>query len=138
MEGDKVDSGIGLSYRLAIQCSLVGRYDNPMPKLALSSQSETMNLPTGRQMFKRYDNKHAGLNVTLFSNILDNNLYKARLNYHSFLPFVEVNSNMCINIYLNMQYVLFLTINFCDDLGTISLDTTMTMKTKVILASIAL
>ncbi len=29
--GDKVDYGIGLSYRPASLCSLTGRYDNPMP-----------------------------------------------------------------------------------------------------------
>jgi hypothetical protein len=29
--GDKVDYGVGLSYRPAIHCSLMGRYDNPMP-----------------------------------------------------------------------------------------------------------
>ncbi len=43
---DKVDSGIGLSYRLAMLHRLAGRYDIPMPELTLSPQSETMNLAT--------------------------------------------------------------------------------------------
>jgi hypothetical protein len=30
--GDKVDSGIGLSYRPATLCSLEGRHDNPIPE----------------------------------------------------------------------------------------------------------
>ncbi len=34
--GDKVDSGIGLSYRPASLCSRAGQYDNPMPGLTLS------------------------------------------------------------------------------------------------------
>ncbi len=36
--GDIVDSGIELSYRPASQCSLSGRYDNPMPESSLSPQ----------------------------------------------------------------------------------------------------
>jgi hypothetical protein len=42
--GDKVDSGIGLSYRPVSLCSLSGRYDNTMPESTLSPQSKTMNL----------------------------------------------------------------------------------------------
>ncbi len=46
--GDKVDSGIGLSYRPASLCSqLAGRYDNPLPESTIFSQSGTMNLTTG-------------------------------------------------------------------------------------------
>jgi hypothetical protein len=37
--GDKVNSGIGLSYRPAKPGSLAGRYDNYMPKSTLSPQS---------------------------------------------------------------------------------------------------
>ncbi len=40
--GDKVNSGIGLSYRTASPCSLAGRYNNPMPELAISPQSGSM------------------------------------------------------------------------------------------------
>jgi hypothetical protein len=40
---DKVDSGIGLSYRQANLCSLAGRYDNPMPKSTLSPLSGSMH-----------------------------------------------------------------------------------------------
>ncbi len=36
--GDKVDSGIGLSYRPASLCSLAGRYDNLMPEESWSSR----------------------------------------------------------------------------------------------------
>ncbi len=36
MTGDKVNSGIELSYRPVSPCSLAGRYDNPMPELTLS------------------------------------------------------------------------------------------------------
>jgi hypothetical protein len=43
---DKVDSGIGLSYRPASLCSLAGRCDNPMSESTLSPQSGTMNLAT--------------------------------------------------------------------------------------------
>ncbi len=45
--GDKVESGIGLSYLPANQCSLAGRCDNPMPELTLSPQTGTMNLAAG-------------------------------------------------------------------------------------------
>ncbi len=38
--GDKVNFGIGLSYRPARLHGLAGRYDNPMPELTLSPQSE--------------------------------------------------------------------------------------------------
>ncbi len=41
-----VDSGIGLSYRLAKLHRLAGRYDNPMPKPTISLQSGTKNLAT--------------------------------------------------------------------------------------------
>ncbi len=33
--GDKVNSGIGLSYKPARLHGLAGRYDNPMPEFAL-------------------------------------------------------------------------------------------------------
>ncbi len=42
--GDKVDSGIGLSYRSAKLHRLAGRYDNPMPESTISTISGTMNL----------------------------------------------------------------------------------------------
>jgi hypothetical protein len=42
--GDKVDSGIGLTYRSASLCSLAGRYDNPMS--TASPQSGTKNFST--------------------------------------------------------------------------------------------
>ncbi len=45
--GDKVNSGIGLSYRPASLCSLAGRCDNLMPELTSSPQSGTMNSGTG-------------------------------------------------------------------------------------------
>jgi hypothetical protein len=41
--GDKVDNGIGLSYRPTSLCSLTGQCDNPMPWSTLSPQSGTMN-----------------------------------------------------------------------------------------------
>ncbi len=41
--GDKVDSGIGLSYRLAGLLRLVGRYDNPMPESTLSPSQGSTN-----------------------------------------------------------------------------------------------
>ncbi len=41
--GDKVDYGIGLSYRPATLCSLMVQYNNPMPLSTLSRQSGTMN-----------------------------------------------------------------------------------------------
>ncbi len=44
--GDKVDSGIGLSYRPAGLHRLADRYDNPMPTSTLSSHSGTMNFAT--------------------------------------------------------------------------------------------
>jgi hypothetical protein len=44
--GDKVDYGLGLSYRPA--SLMAGRYDNPMSKSTLSPQSGTKNLATGR------------------------------------------------------------------------------------------
>jgi hypothetical protein len=44
--GEKVNSGIGLSYRPARIHGLAGRYDNPMPELTLSPQLESMNLVT--------------------------------------------------------------------------------------------
>jgi hypothetical protein len=37
--GDKVDYGIGLSFRPAILCSLTGRYDNQMTLSTLSPQA---------------------------------------------------------------------------------------------------
>ncbi len=43
---DKVDSVIWLSYRPARLQRLTGRYNNPMPKLTLFLQSETVNLAT--------------------------------------------------------------------------------------------
>ncbi len=48
--GDKVNSGIGLSYWPASSCSLTGRYDNLMPELTLSPQSGSMNSATGCAM----------------------------------------------------------------------------------------
>jgi hypothetical protein len=36
--GDKVDSGIGLSYRPASLCSLAGLYDNPMPESTMNQK----------------------------------------------------------------------------------------------------
>jgi hypothetical protein len=45
--GDKVNSGIGLSYRPASPWSLSGRYNNPMQEVALSPQSGSMNSDTG-------------------------------------------------------------------------------------------
>jgi hypothetical protein len=48
--GDKVDHGIGLSYRPAAGLHrLEGRYDNPMPESTLSPHSGTMNLATGKE-----------------------------------------------------------------------------------------
>jgi hypothetical protein len=44
--GDKVNSGIGLSYRPAMLHRLAGRYDNPMP-VNYIPQSGTMNFDTG-------------------------------------------------------------------------------------------
>jgi hypothetical protein len=46
--GDKVGSGIGLSYRPVSLCSLAGRYDNdnPMPESTLFPQAGTKNLAT--------------------------------------------------------------------------------------------
>ncbi len=44
---DKVDYGIGLSYRPAKLHRLAGRYDNPMLDLTLYPQSGTKNLATG-------------------------------------------------------------------------------------------
>jgi hypothetical protein len=41
--GDEVNPGMGLTYRPANPCSLAGRYDNPMPELTLSPQSESMS-----------------------------------------------------------------------------------------------
>ncbi len=38
--GDKADSGIGLSYWPALLHGLAVQYDNPMPELTLSPQSE--------------------------------------------------------------------------------------------------
>ncbi len=38
--GDKVNSGIGLSYWPARLHGLTGQYDNPMPELTLSSSHE--------------------------------------------------------------------------------------------------
>jgi hypothetical protein len=43
---DKVDSGIGLSWRPARLHRLAGWYDNPMQKSTMSPQSGTMNLAT--------------------------------------------------------------------------------------------
>ncbi len=42
-QGDIVSSGIESSYRPVSQCSLAGRYDNPMPELIVSSLSGTKN-----------------------------------------------------------------------------------------------
>ncbi len=44
--GDKVDYGLGLSYRPARLHRLAGRYHNPMTESTLSPQSRTMNLAT--------------------------------------------------------------------------------------------
>ncbi len=45
---DKVNSGIGLSYRSASPCSLACRYDNPMPESTLSPSQRSMNSATGK------------------------------------------------------------------------------------------
>jgi hypothetical protein len=45
--GDKVDYGIGLSYRPAHIYSLTGRNYNPMQLSTLSSQSKTINWASG-------------------------------------------------------------------------------------------
>ncbi len=52
--GDTVDTGIGMSYRPASQCSLAGRYDKPLPELTLSPQSGTMNLATAQRVERRW------------------------------------------------------------------------------------
>jgi hypothetical protein len=44
--GDKVNYGIGLSYRPAKLHRLAGRHDNPMPVSTLSPQLGTMNSAT--------------------------------------------------------------------------------------------
>jgi hypothetical protein len=47
-QGDKVDSGLRLSYWPASLCSLAGRYDSPLQQEStLSPQLGTMNLATG-------------------------------------------------------------------------------------------
>jgi hypothetical protein len=46
--GDKVDSGMGFVAPAARLHRLTGRYDNPMPESAISSQSGTNNLVTAR------------------------------------------------------------------------------------------
>jgi hypothetical protein len=51
--GDMVDSGIRLSYRPASLCSLVSRYDNPMPESTLTPQSESVNLATVERGFQK-------------------------------------------------------------------------------------
>jgi hypothetical protein len=43
---DKVNSGIGLSYRQARLHRLAGQYDNPKPESTLFPHSGTMNLAT--------------------------------------------------------------------------------------------
>jgi hypothetical protein len=49
--GDKVDSGIGLSYGAAKLHRLAGRYDNPLPESTIINpnfpNSESINLVTG-------------------------------------------------------------------------------------------
>ncbi len=45
--GDKVDPGIGLSYRPDRLLGLAGRHDNPMPELTLSPCQGSMNSATG-------------------------------------------------------------------------------------------
>ncbi len=52
--GDKVNSGIGLSYWPASPCSLAGGYDNPMPELTLSPQSGSMSSATEITLRKEY------------------------------------------------------------------------------------
>jgi hypothetical protein len=48
LRGDKVDYGIGLSYRPASLSSLTGRYENPIAIGNLTPpQSETMNWASG-------------------------------------------------------------------------------------------
>ncbi len=44
--GDKVNSGLGLSYRNA-RLYMAGRYDNPMPELILSPSLGSLNSATG-------------------------------------------------------------------------------------------
>jgi hypothetical protein len=44
--GDKVNSGIGLSYRLTRLNGMSGRYDNLMPELTLSPGKGSMNSAT--------------------------------------------------------------------------------------------
>ncbi len=44
--GDKVNSGIGLSYRPARLHWLADRYDNPMPELTLSPSHGSVNSAT--------------------------------------------------------------------------------------------
>jgi hypothetical protein len=44
--GDKVNSGIGLSYRPARLHGLTGRYNNPMPELTLYPSQGSINSAT--------------------------------------------------------------------------------------------
>ncbi len=56
--GDKVNSGIGLSYRSASHvCSPARRYDNTMPELTLSLSHGSMNSATGS---KEWEQRGAG------------------------------------------------------------------------------
>jgi hypothetical protein len=52
--GDKVNSGLGLSYRNA-RLYMAGRYDNPMPELILSPSQGSMNSATAEYVGRGSD-----------------------------------------------------------------------------------
>ncbi len=61
--GDKVDSGVGLSYLPASLCSLAGRYDNPMPE---STENSLRDYEFGYRMQIRIRTKMSRIRNTGF------------------------------------------------------------------------
>ncbi len=70
--GDKVDSGIGLSYRPAKLHRLAGRYDNPMPESTISPIQELMNVATVFSAPSQW-NLRGGVNSTVL--VFENKLW---------------------------------------------------------------
>ncbi len=88
--GDKVNSGIGLSYRPARIHGMAGRYDNPMPELTLSPSDGSMNSTTGQELhvctlvgkFRREKHVPSGAAVAKIGETCV--LHKCCINLHTF------------------------------------------------------